>query len=133
MSADKIIPKYSLIVTVSIASFLIWKLVRSKKVKNVAKVSNLYVYPIKSVQGLEVGTAEVTRNGMKYGVFRDRQMILINAENRMITQRQEPRLCLIQVTMSGPTELTLTADGYEPLKVVPITEDKVDKERIRFK
>lgn len=106
---------------------------RSKKIKNVATVSTLYVYPIKSLKGLEVGTAEVTKNGMKYGVFRDRQMILINAEDRMITQRQEPRLCLIHVEMSGPTELTLSCDGYEPLKIVPITEERVEKERIRFK
>lgn len=118
--------------SVASATFVVWKATKQRRVKNAAKVASLFVYPIKSLRGIEVGTVEVTRSGIKYGVFKDRQMMLINEENRMISLRQDPRLALIHVEMTGPTELTLTCEGYEPLKISPRTCMNPDEETIKF-
>lgn len=139
MSSDNILSSLSsksiIIVTICVTSvsFIVWRVSKARRVKNVAKVASLFVYPIKSLQGLEVGTVEVTKSGIKYGVFRDRQMMLISQEKRMMTQRQEPRLARIQVQMTGSTELTLLCDGYEPLKITPRTFKEPDEETIKFK
>lgn len=137
MSVDNLLSylsvKSSLIaLSVASATFVIWRGTRQRKVQNAARVAGLFVYPIKSLRGIEVGTVEVTRSGIKYGVFRDREMMLINGENRMISLRQDPRLALIHVDMTGPSELTLTCEGHEPLKIRPRTCLDVDEETIKF-
>lgn len=137
MSVDNLLSylsvKSSLIaVSVASATFFVWKATKQRKVENAAKVVGLFVYPIKSLKGIEVGTVEVTKSGIKYGVFKDRQMMLINGENRLISLRQDPRLALIHVDMTGSNELTLTCDGHEPLKIRPRTCIHPDEETIKF-
>ena len=45
---------------------------RRNYVKNVAKVTKLIFYPIKSLQGIQVDELEVTTSGVRYGEFVDR-------------------------------------------------------------
>ena len=47
--------------------------------------------------------------------------------NRLIVQ------ALIKMRMTGPTELTLACDGYEPLKIKPIMTTDIRRDKIKFK
>lgn len=58
-------------------------------------VSALYVYPIKSLGGVALPQAEVTDRGLKY----DRRWMLIDENNRFLTQREYPQMALLKVSI----------------------------------
>ena len=60
------------------------------------KVSRLFIYPVKSMGGIEVSTALVTDRGFQH----DRRWILVDAHNRFISQREVPEMALLQVTLT---------------------------------
>lgn len=55
-------------------------------------VSELYIYPIKSLGGISAGSALVTSRGLQY----DRRWLLIDSNNRFLTQREYPEMALLQ-------------------------------------
>ena len=59
------------------------------------KVSELYVYPIKSLPGVAVKNATVTDRGFE----NDRRWMLIDENNRFISQREVPELTQLQVSI----------------------------------
>lgn len=98
-------------------------------------VKALYIYPVKSCRGIEVPEAYITPSGFKW----DRQWMVVNAQGRFQTQRQIPKMALIEITMppealdctwgSLPSDaaLCIKAPGMEPLYIplVPPTPLKV--------
>jgi len=59
------------------------------------QVSQLFIYPIKSLGGIALNIAEVTDRGLKY----DRRWMLIDDNNRFISQREFANMALLQVDM----------------------------------
>jgi uncharacterized protein len=55
-------------------------------------VSGLYIYPIKSLGGIAVGSAMVTSRGLQH----DRRLLLVDDNNIAITQRDFPSMALLQ-------------------------------------
>ena len=60
-------------------------------------VSELYVYPIKSCQGIKLKQAEVKFKGFVW----DRDMMLVTKKGKFLTQRQFPNLAKVQVTIES--------------------------------
>ncbi|MEO9483044.1 MAG: MOSC N-terminal beta barrel domain-containing protein [Ekhidna sp.] len=60
------------------------------------KVSALYIYPIKSLQGISLQEAEVLERGFKH----DRRWMLVNQENVLITQRTHPQFSQVGITLT---------------------------------
>jgi uncharacterized protein len=58
-------------------------------------VSQLWLYPIKSLAGVSVPTALVEREGLQD----DRRLMLVNAEGVFITQRERPELATLSVAL----------------------------------
>ncbi len=58
-------------------------------------ITHLYIYPIKSLAGIEVTSASLDTTGIKY----DRRWMLVDQNNRFITQREFPQLCLFQTAL----------------------------------
>ena len=58
-------------------------------------VSELFIYPVKSLSGISVKEALVTERGFQH----DRRWMLIDEYNMFITQRDYPELALLQVTV----------------------------------
>lgn len=58
-------------------------------------VSALYIYPVKSLGGISVLSARLTDRGFAY----DRRWMLVDEENRFITQREVPRMTFLQVEL----------------------------------
>lgn len=65
-------------------------------------VQNLYLYPIKSLGGIAVQEALVEERGFKH----DRRWMLVDPSGEFLTQRQHPKLALLQVAL-GKSELTV--------------------------
>jgi uncharacterized protein len=60
------------------------------------QVSQLFIYPIKSLGGISLKKAETTERGFRY----DRRWLLINSDNEFMTQREFPQMCLLQPFVS---------------------------------
>ncbi|XP_037492167.1 mitochondrial amidoxime reducing component 2 isoform X2 [Jatropha curcas] len=73
-----------------------------------AKVSSIFVYPIKSCRGISVSHAALAPTGFRW----DRNWLVVNYKGRAYTQRVEPKLALVEVEL--PHEAFL--DGWEPTK-----------------
>ncbi|CAL1404996.1 unnamed protein product [Linum trigynum] len=73
-----------------------------------AKVSSIFIYPIKSCRGISVPQAPLTPTGFRW----DRNWVVVNYKGRAYTQRVEPKLALVEIEL--PKEAFL--DGFEPTK-----------------
>ena len=90
-------------------------------------LSGLFLYPVKSLRGCSVATAEVD----DLGIVGDRRFLVVDENGRFLTQRVLPRMALIETALSAET-LTLRAmgagdctvarraDGEAPLRSVSI-------------
>jgi len=59
-------------------------------------VSELYIYPVKSLGGISVPAATLTDRGFEF----DRRWMLVDAENnRFLSQREVPEMALLQVEL----------------------------------
>ena len=75
-------------------------------------VANLNVYPVKSCGGVPLGAATLDRWGFQH----DRNWMVVDAEDRFISQRTQPRLALVEPTL-GQELLTLRAPGMPALEL----------------
>jgi uncharacterized protein YcbX len=77
-----------------------------------AAITDLNVYPVKSCRGVSLAAAEVGRTGL----LDDRHWMLVRPNGRFVTQRELPRMALIQARV-GAAGLTLEAPGMPLLTV----------------
>ncbi|HKB45005.1 MAG TPA: MOSC N-terminal beta barrel domain-containing protein [Chitinophagaceae bacterium] len=59
-------------------------------------ISQLNIYPIKSLGGISLNVARLTDRGLQY----DRRWMLVDINNRFITQREFPVMSLLQVGLT---------------------------------
>lgn len=79
------------------------------------KVTGLFIYPIKSLQGIELREAEVLERGFKH----DRRWIIVDAENNQITQRTHPHLSQIKIRIESDN-IVASHNGFADLEI-PLT------------
>ena len=58
-------------------------------------VSELYIYPVKSLGGISVPSALLTDRGFEY----DRRWMLVDTHHRFLSQRELPQMALLQVRL----------------------------------
>lgn len=68
------------------------------------RLTGLFIYPVKSCRGLAVPSAEVDARGF----VGDRRFLVVDRDDRFLTQRVLPRMALIETALEGG-ELVLTA------------------------
>ncbi|MFI5160926.1 MAG: MOSC domain-containing protein [Sphingobacteriales bacterium] len=80
------------------------------------QVSELYIYPIKSMGGIPVKNVHVTDRGFEY----DRRWMLVDENNLFISQREVPEMALIKITVEEyglkVTYLPLSSSLLVPFK-----------------
>ena len=73
-----------------------------------ARIARLLVYPVKSCAGIDVSEALLT----EFGLDLDRAWMVVDAHGEFVTQREQPRLALVQPQFRrGGEELVLRAPG----------------------
>ncbi len=82
-------------------------------------IQSLWVYPVKSCAGVQVSEAILTETGLEF----DRAWMLVDAQGDFVTQRELPRMCLVQPTLKH-YEMVLRAPGMLALH---IALDKVEQ------
>jgi len=75
-------------------------------------ITELNIYPIKSCGGIQLPSARLTATGLEH----DRQWMFVNAHGRFVTQRERPRLALVEVSLERD-HVTLAAPGMPPLRL----------------
>ena len=81
------------------------------------RLSQLHLYPVKSLRGCAVASAEVDA----LGIVGDRRFLVADASGKFLTQRVLPRMALIATALADG-RLLLTTPGLPPLSV-PIAPD----------
>lgn len=74
------------------------------------RLSTIFIYPIKSVTGIQVNAWDVTETGLKY----DRQWMLIDDQQQFLSQRHAPKMALIK-TQIKDQQLIVSAPKQEDL------------------
>lgn len=96
-----------------------------------ASIAQLWIHPVKSCAGLSVQQAELTHTGLAW----DRTWMVVDAQGEFVSQRELPRMALIQPTFKldqlvlrapGMLALHLSLDGVEAPRRVRVWDDEVD-------
>lgn len=82
--------------------------------KQSIKISELYIYPVKSLAGISLKQAELDSMGLKY----DRRWMLVAEDGKFLSQRTLPKMALIQTSIDQSGVLTLSMQGRQNL-IVP--------------
>lgn len=78
------------------------------------RVSALFIYPVKGCRGIALERAELEARGLR----RDRRWLIVDAQRKFVTQRDEPHLALVDVAVDEPASaLTLSAPGPGALRL----------------
>lgn len=62
------------------------------------QITAINIYPVKSLAGIPLSSAVVERRGLQY----DRRWMLVNAQNRFLSQREYPAMALIGTAIEPP-------------------------------
>ena len=84
-----------------------------------AHIDALWVFPVKSCAGISLQQAVLTPTGLAF----DRAWMVVDAEGDMLTQRELPRMALIQPTLTSDTlvlQATDQTDLHVPLQTPAI-------------
>jgi len=96
-----------------------------------ARIDQLWIYPVKSCAGISLNEAELTETGLAY----DRSWMVVDAQGTFVTQRELPRMALIQPAFKlgqlvlrapGMLALHLALDAAEAPLRVRVWDDEVD-------
>lgn len=83
------------------------------------KISELYVYPIKSLRGIALTESHAETPGLKY----DRQWMLVDRNGKFLSQRSLPQMALFQVALENDT-LHVVHDKHSDKGIqVPLSAD----------
>jgi uncharacterized protein YcbX len=87
-----------------------------------ARVSRLFVYPIKSCAGIELAQSELTPRGLEF----DRRYMLVDADGRFLTQRRHPQMALIRIAFADGG-FRVSAPGRDDL-LLPLSMNEPGRE-----
>lgn len=74
-----------------------------------AQITAINVYPVKSCRGIALDRARITATGFEH----DREWLVVRPEGRFVTQREEPRLALIETALKAEALELRTPHGSE--------------------
>ena len=82
-------------------------------------VSQLYIYPIKSLGGIAVTSAIVTNRGLQY----DRRYMLVDNNNIFLTQRDIPEMALLRTAIEANELLICHKDNLADKLRLPLVPE----------
>ncbi len=75
-------------------------------------LSEIWIYPIKSLTGIQLHQVEVFEKGLQY----DRRWLLVDSNGRFITQRSHPQMALFRVSLTEDG-LLVQYPGYGAISI----------------
>jgi uncharacterized protein YcbX len=97
---------------------------RNKEVDKVIKVSELWIYPIKSCKGIKLSESKITKTGFQY----DRVFMLIDENNKFYSQRVNSKMALITTKiLFNKNILEVNAPGMKTTLEIPLDSSSDNK------
>jgi uncharacterized protein YcbX len=93
------------------------------------RVQSLHVYPVKGARGIPLERAEILAAGIRH----DRRFMVVLADGAFVTQREHPRMALVEIALEGDrlslgaaksVSVPLRPEG--PRRRVRVWKDEVD-------
>ncbi|XP_003702244.1 mitochondrial amidoxime-reducing component 1 [Megachile rotundata] len=84
--------------------------------RRVGELSNMLVFPVKSLGPIRMNAMECTQLGLKSGWLRDRTLMLIDLNGRFVTARQHPKMVQVSPSVTESV-LTLSAPGMMSMSI----------------
>ncbi|SEM91683.1 hypothetical protein SAMN04488505_10739 [Chitinophaga rupis] len=85
-------------------------------------VSELYIYPVKSLGGIALPAASLTDRGFEY----DRRWMLVDENNRFLSQREVPLMACLHVELHDDYLVVINIhkpDFFYPIPLQPLTTE----------
>jgi len=87
-----------------------------------ATLSDIYIYPVKSLAGIKVSKWQVNDKGLLH----DRKWMLIDSDNQFLSQRRIPKMALIKTHLcENSLTLTTTTSGSVSLPLYPQNGEEI--------
>ncbi len=82
-------------------------------------ISQLFIYPVKSLGGFEVSAAQLTDRGFQY----DRRWMLVDTDNHFITQRECPQMSLLQTAIENDLLVIYPKDDTDDRLAISLQQE----------
>jgi uncharacterized protein len=89
------------------------------------QITQLFIYPIKSMGGVQIATGEVTDRGLKF----DRRWMLVDDKCTFITQREYPQMALLKLQI-GEGHLRVS-NHYSNTQDILVPFESLEKEEFK--
>lgn len=90
------------------------------------KISQLFIYPIKSLRGISLSSSMVTDRGLQY----DRRWMLVDENNNFLTLREYPKMTLLKVELKKDGLRIQSLENTGSDLNIPFHAVDVDLERV---
>jgi uncharacterized protein YcbX len=87
-------------------------------------ISEINIYPIKSLKGISLENSHVEKRGLRY----DRRWMLVDPDGMFFTQREVPQMATVTVDVLNGG-LGVSAEGYGSLEI-PFEPDRGERESV---
>jgi uncharacterized protein YcbX len=87
---------------------------RIRTLQKTMYLSEINIYPIKSLRGIPLKEARIEARGLQY----DRRWMLVDQNNKFMTQRELPKMATLAVEV-GETGLTVTRGKNDCISILP--------------
>jgi len=88
------------------------------------QISEINIYPIKSLKGISLEGSPVEKRGLCF----DRRWMLTDRDGMFFTQRETPKMATVTVRVEGGG-LTASAEGFEAVRI-PHEPDRGERQRV---
>ena len=89
-------------------------------------ISQLFIYPIKSLAGISVSTCEVTNRGLK----NDRRWMIVDKNNQFLTLREYPKMALLDVKIEDKILTIKSREHPENNLIIPLIPNNDNLENV---
>src|SRR5690242_554285 len=79
------------------------------------RLSEIWIYPIKSLGGISLQTANVMEKGLQY----DRRFMLVGEDGLFMTQRIYPKMALFKLSLNGNQIIIRFGSDQIELPIIP--------------
>lgn len=83
------------------------------------KLSEIYIYPIKSLSGISLDKAVIEKCGLQF----DRRWMLVDEKNQFLTQREFPKMATIDVKIGADNLSVMANDEEKSISFEPQTTE----------
>lgn len=83
-------------------------------------IASLHVYPVKGARGISLDQADLLASGIRH----DRRFMVVDANGTFLTQREEPRLALVEVAVTEERLALHVAGSSATIDLPPLARER---------